>query len=147
MLWRLQTACSYTSMPVSFLVLGSTNEKKFTLTLSTILCYLEILLYPRNGCALRRNELIYTGGQDKKLSAESSCASTVLRTVHRLTFLILVTTLLDKPCYYPRFTDGNSGAMRLLPNRTGSMAELGLYWAQCLQSPQSHRPSMPPGLP
>lgn len=122
--WRLQTACAYISMPMSFLVLESAHEKKFTLTFSIILRYLEILSYPENGCVLRRNELLHAGGQDKKPSTLLSCASDVLRTLHGLTFLILVTTLWDKPCHYPYITDGNSSTARLQPNIPGSIVEL-----------------------
>lgn len=124
--WRLQTVCAHISMPRSLLVVGSAHEKKFTLTFSIILRSLGILSYPRNGCILRRNELLHSGGQAKRPSTLLSCASNVLRTLRGLTFLILVTTLWDKPCHYPHITDGNSSTARLQSNIPGSAGELRL---------------------
>lgn len=133
---RLQAACSYISMPVSCLR-ECLYKKKFTLMFLIISGSLEILLNPRNGCVLRRNELY--GQEDRTESWAPSLPVPALSSeLDGLTLLILVTTLWDKPCYYPQFTDGNSGAARSAHcHRQDSTAQcyLGILSAESPLSP------------
>lgn len=63
-----------------------------------------------------------------------------------LTLLIPVTTLWDKLCYYPQFTDGNSGAARLLPMSQAVQLRGALPGLRVSRVHTLTHCSMPPGL-